>query len=519
MISYKRGGMLCTIWLVTFCVTSFGQRSVLTWHYDNMRTGANAQETILTQSNVAWTQFGKLFSQLVDGAIVGQALYLPHVSVPNKGTHNVVYVATMNDSVYAFDADTDTGANAFPLWKKRVLASGATPVPISVQGGAGTTAWTEVGVVSTPVIDPGTGTLYLIAKDYLSGVVRNRLWGLSVSTGATRFAPVTISATFSSGATTYTFNNLTQVNRPALLLNNGIIYIAFGSNGNNGQEQGWVLAYSALSSSSNTPRLLGAFDDEPGRDTAAIWQKGGGPSADSAGNIYVETGDGPVIPGKNFGQSVLKLSQTATGLALTSWFTPYNWSYLYAHDDDLDDSVLLLPPQSGSHAYLAIAVGKDGTLYLLDRTKLGGLCSTCTTRDTQIVQELPNAVGRETGSLVYWNGRVFSSGQGVPIIARSLVNGLLSATPVAQSVQVPGGHSPVLSANGNNNGILWQLQGSGSQANLQAFDATTLQRLYSAAQSGGRDALPAVPHFAQLMEVNGKVYVGTNSSLVVFGLF
>jgi hypothetical protein len=483
-----------------------------------MRTGANTQETILTHSNVVWTQFGKLFSQPVDGAIVGQALYRPNVSVPNKGTHNVVYVATMNDSVYAFDADTDTGANAFPLWKKRVLPSGATPVPMSVQGGAGTTGWAEVGVVSTPVIDPGTGILYVLAKDYLNGVVRNRLWGLSVNTGATKFAPVIISATFSLGATTYTFNNLTQVNRPALLLNNGIIYIAFGSNGNNGQEQGWVIAYSAVSSASTTPQFRGAFDAEPGRNTAAIWQKGGGPSADGAGNIYVETGEGPLIAGKNFGQSVLKLSQTTSGLALASWFTPYNWSYLYANDDDLNDSILVLPAQSGSHPYLAIAVGKVGTLYLLDRTKLGGLCSTCTTRDAQIVQELPNAVGRETGSLVYWNGRVFSSGQGTPIMARSLINGMLSATPVAQSVQVQGGHSPVLSANGNNNGILWQLQGSGSQPNLQAFDAMTLQRLYDAAQSSGRDALPAVPHFAQLMEVNGKVYVGTNSSLVVFGL-
>src|ERR1035437_4392678 len=123
--------------------TCLGQVSVLTWHYDNMRTGANIQESVLTPSNVVPTQFGKLFTQPVDGAIVGQALYLPNVSIPNHGVHNVVYVATMHDSVYAFDADDDVGGNALPLWKRRVLPSGATPVPMSVQRGQGTTGWTE----------------------------------------------------------------------------------------------------------------------------------------------------------------------------------------------------------------------------------------------------------------------------------------------------------------------------------------------------------------------------------------
>lgn len=509
----------CAALILAAATSGVAQRSVVTWHYDNMRTGANRQETILTPANVVWTQFGELFSQPVDGAIVGQALYLPNVSIPNNGIHNVVYVATMNDSVYAFDADNNTGTNSAPLWTQRVLPSGATPVPISVQGGAGTTAWTQVGVVSTPVIDTATGTLYVVAKDYLNGIVSNRLWGLNVSTGASKFAPVVVSATFPSGGQTYIFNNLTQVNRPALLLSNGNIYIAFGSNGNNGVEQGWVIAYSAVTSTSITPQFRGAFDDEPGKYTAGIWQKGAGPSADTAGNIYMETGDGPVVAGKNFGESVLKLSHTVAGLTLASWFTPYDWSNLYSHDLDLNDSVLILPQQPGSHPYLAVAVGKAGTLYLLDRTNMGGLCSACTTGDTQIVQELKNAVGPATGSLMFWNGAVYSSGAESPIMAWSLHNGLLPSTPTVQSVLVAGGHSPVLSANGNSNGIVWQLQGANSQGSLQAFDAVTLKRLYAASQSGSRDALPPVPHFAQLMEVNGKVYVGTNSSLVVFGLF
>jgi hypothetical protein len=506
--------LLSTMLTLLSAALCFGQPPVLTWHYDNARTGANPNETILNLANVNPNAFGKLFDIPADGAVIGQVLYLPNVAIPGKGTHNVVYAATMHDSVYAFDADSNTGANASPLWQVSLLPPGATPVPINVQGGGGTTGWNEVGVVSTPVIDPTTGILYIVAKDYLNGTVSNRLYGLSVTTGARKFNPVIISANFENGGNTYIFNNLTQVNRPALLLSRGVIYIAFGSNGGNGLEQGWVIAYSAATSASPSPVFRGAFDDEPGKNTAAIWQKGAGLSADSAGHIYGETGDGPVEPGTNLGQSVFRLTQTSGGLSLTDWFTPYNWSYLRSHDLDLNDSVLILPNQPGSHPYLAMAVGKAGTLYLLDRTNMGHLCSTCGNGDTQIVQELPNAVGHETGSLVYWNGRVYSSGVSSPIMAWSLNNGLLSTSPVAQSAMVAGEHSPVLSANGTSDGILWQLQGSG----FQAFDAMTLQRVYSASQSNGRDVLPSLPHFAQLMEVNGKVYVGTNSSLVVFGL-
>ena len=508
--------MLTTLILVAAYTNTFGQRSVTTWHYDNMRSGANSQETVLTPSNVVWTQFGKLFTQPVDGAIVGQALYLPNIPIPKKGTHNVVYVATMNDTVYAFDADSNSGANAEPLWTSRVVVSGAVPVPISVQRGGNITGWTQVGVVSTPVIDTATGILYVLAKDYLNGVATNRLWGLSVNSGATEFTPVGIAATFSFGGGTYSFNNLTQVNRPALLLDNGEIYVAFGSNGAAGLEQGWVIAYSAATPTSPTPQFTGAFDDEPGTYHAAIWQKGAGPSADSAGYVYVETADGHVeVPGVNLGQSVLKLSQGGTQLTLADWFTPFNWNYLRSNDLDLNDSVLLLPDQPGAHPYLAIAVGKEGTLYVLDRTNLGGLCSNCN-GDTQIVQELRGVVP-ETSSLVFWNGLVYSSGVAAPIGAWSLTNGLLSTSPVAQSINVAAGHSPVLSANGTSNGIVWQLNGRGPNA-LQAFDAITLKRIYSAAQSNGRDALPSMPHFSQLIEVNGKVYVGTDSALVVFGL-
>jgi hypothetical protein len=295
-MAFLHGKFILASVLFLSLTSGFGQVSVTTWHYDNMRSGANVQETFLTPSNVVWTQFGKLFTQPVDGAIVGQALYLPNISIPGKGTHNVIYVATMNDTVYAFDADSNSGANAKPLWKMSVLVSGATAVPISVQEGGNITGWTEVGVVSTPVIDPATGIIYVLAKDYLNGVATNRLWGLSVNTGAKQFDPVAISATFNSGGTTYSFNNLTQVNRPALLLNNGNIYIAFGSNGSNGLEEGWVIAYSRSTSTSTTPKFQGAFDDEPGKHDAAIWQKGAGPSPTATGASMWKLGTEGLYP-------------------------------------------------------------------------------------------------------------------------------------------------------------------------------------------------------------------------------
>jgi hypothetical protein len=512
----RKAFLLCTALLLLFGSTCLGQQSVLTWHYDNMRTGANTQETILNPSNVVWTGFGKLFTQPVDGQIVGQALYLPNVNLPNLGVHNVVYVATMHGSVYAFDADNNTGSNASPLWQSSVLAPGATSVPIKVQGGGGFTGFTEVSVVSTPVIDPSTGIIYVVAKDYLGGTVTIRLWGLDVTTGASQFTPIPVTATFKMGNNSYTLNNLTQVNRPALLLSNGVIYVAFGGNGGNGHEQGWVLAYSAVNSTTPTPQLLGAFDAEPGSCCAAIWQKGGGLSADSAGYVYGETGEGAVVAGVSLGESVLKLNLTSGGLALADYFTPYNAIYLAGTDNDLNDAVLLLPDQLGPHPYLAIGVGKVGDLYVLDRTNMGGYCSTCTGGDPQIVQELPGAVGRETGSLVYWNGLVYSTGQAVPVKAWALNNGLLSTTPVAQtSGKWSGGHSPVLTSNGTTDAIFWQINGKA----LSAFDAVTLKPLYISTRAPNqRDVLPTLPHFGQLMVINGKVYVSTYSSLVVYGL-
>jgi hypothetical protein len=484
--------------------------SVTNWHYDNARTGVNPNETILNLANVNPNTFGTLFDIPADGAVIGQVLYLPNVSIPGKGTHNVVYAATMHDSVYAFDADSNAGANASPLWQVSLLPPGATPVPVTVQRCSDVTAWTEVGIVATPVIDSATGTIYVVAKTYENGNTVFRLHALDVTTGSEKFGgAVQIKATYTLNGQTDTFNPLAETNRPALLLTNGHVYLAFGSNGcNDYGDEGWVISYNA-----STLAQEGAFTTEPGKALAAIWMKGGGLSADSASNIYGETAEGNFTPGTNFGSSVFRLTQSGNSLQVADWFTPWNQDFLSKNDLDLNDAVLLLPDQPGSHPHLALAVGKEGTVYVLDRDNMGKYCASCTAGDTQIVQELPQ-VAKETGCLVYWNGMVYTTGTGYPILGWALSNGMLSSTPVVQTPAQAGGHSPIITSAGTANGILWQINGS----NLTAYNATTLVRLYATSQTNGRDTLPSIPHFAQLMVVNGKLYIGTNSGITVLGL-
>jgi hypothetical protein len=508
-----RALVVCVLLFVLAGVTVGGaQVAVTTWHYDNARSGANPNETILTPLNVNFNQFGKLFTQPVDGLVIGQALYLPGVTIPGAGVHNVVYVATMHDSVYAFDADSATGGNANPLWHTSFLINGATTVPIALQGCGPTTQWTEVGIVSTPVIDPVAGTLYVVAKTYENSTFVHRLHALDVTTGLEKTgSPIVITASYEYAGTNYIFEPAMQVNRPALLLEHGNVYIAIGSNGcRGGKEEGWVVAYNA-----STLQPAGAFDDEPGESAAAVWMRGGGLSSDSFGNIYGATADGPFAAGTNFGQSVFKLSQSGSTLQLADWFTPFNEAYLDRWDLDLSEPVLILPNQPGKYPHLALAVGKEGTIYLLNRDNMGHFCATCTLSDTQILEELP-AFSPDPGAMIYWNNTVYTTGVAEPIDALALSRGKLALTPFAYTQKSANGHSPVLSANGKTDGILWQLNGT----YLCAYDALTLGKaIYGSGQApNGRDLLPALPHFANLVVANGKVYVGTNNSLVVFGL-
>jgi len=487
------------------------QTSVTTWHYDNARTSANTSETVLTPSNVNSASFGKLTTLPVDGFVVANPLYLPGVNVLGQGVHNIVYVATLHDSVYAFDADS---INNPPLWMTSILnysPAGATSVPSSVKRDSNTTGWTEVGIVSTPVIDPTTGTLYLVAETYENGSVVHRLHALDVTSGVEiPGGPITIAATFTLNGVTTTFTDLYQMNRPGLLLANGHIYIGFGSNCCNDYSQGWVLSYNEA-----TLQQEGAYTTEPGKTLASIWQKGAGISADSSGNIYAETGEGYYAAGTNLSTSVLKLSQSGSALALTDWFTPYNYQYLSQHDLDLANGVVILPDQPGPYPHELVAVGKQGTIYLLNRDNMGKLCSTCTAGDTQIVEEIPLGSHGNT-TPVYWNNTLYFSAASNPVTAYTLNNGALVIPASAQSAALPGPSHAVITASGNSHGILWVINGGKT---LFAMDAITLSTLYNSDQAAnGRDALPPLAHFATPIAADGKVFVGTQNSLIVYGL-
>jgi hypothetical protein len=501
---------LSVLMLLFLSVPILAQTPVITWHYDNARTSADTTETLLTPSNVNPQAFAKLFTLPVDGFVSGHPLYLPGIPIPGRGTHNVIFAATMHDSVYAFDADS---GSTTPLWMTSLLnysPAGATPMSAVLKKSANTTGWTEVGVVSTPVIDPSTGTLYLVAETYENGQVFHRLHALDVATGQEVFGgPTTISATYTLNGVTSTFQDFYELNRPGLLLANDHVYVAFGSNCCNAYSQGWVMSYNAA-----TLQQEGAFDVEPGKTLASIWQKGAGLSADSEGNIYAETGEGYYAPGTNLSESVFKLSQVDTTLVLADWFTPWDYLTLSAHDSDLAEGVLILPDQPGPYPHVAIAVGKQGTVFVLNRDNMGQLCSACTI-DTQIIQELPNFVGYESGTPVYWNNTVYFTGSSFPVMAFTLNNGSLVTPPTVESIKIGGSGNALVTANGTSNGVLWMVNGTA----LWAMDAVSLKRLYTSAQAaGGRDTLPPLAHFATPVAADGKVFVGTQNSVVEYGL-
>jgi hypothetical protein len=327
---------------------AFSQVQVLTEHNDVSRSGANTNETVLTLANVNSNDFGKLFSQTVDGYLVGQPLYLSAVNFPNGSTHNVVYVATQHDSVFAFDADS---AQA-PLWSVSFInpAAGITTVPMSDYGCAGT-AFNEIGIVSTPVIDPVAGTLFVVAKTLENGAYIFRLHALSVTTGADLVTPEVLSASLTTNSGTLQFDPAIQLQRPGLLLENGTIYIGFGSNGcDTYAYNGWLLAYSETSL-----QPVGAYVVTPNGKQGAIWQSGGGPAADTDGTIFLATGNGTFdanTGGSDYGDSVLHLSPAGSGLAVLDSFTPYNQETLDESDLDLGSGgVVLLPDQSAPHVH------------------------------------------------------------------------------------------------------------------------------------------------------------------------
>jgi hypothetical protein len=526
--------------LAAFWANSSGaQVSVLTWHNDNARTGLNANETILTPANVNSNGFGKVFAQPVDGPIYAQPLYVPNLTISNKGIHNTVIVATQHDSVYAFDADSDAGTNQTPLWHTSFInpAAGITAVPsgdAAYPNGDCQTFLGEIGIVGTPVIDAASGTLYVVARTKeplappydLTLVQMQRLHALDITSGAERPCSPVVIAAFAPGTGDGAsggyvhFNPARELQRSALLLSGGIVYIAWASYCDINPYHGWIIGYDA-----QRLQQVAVLNDTPNGSEGGIWMSGAGPAAAPDGSIYCVTGNGTFATNaspQDFGDSFLRLTP---GLALSDYFTPHDQASLAAQDADLGSGgALVLPDSAGSlaHPFLVVGCGKEGKIYLLDRENLGRFNPASDIGALQTVALNAPLFGLPA----FYNNRLYFQGVGTALKAFGISNARLDATPVSQSTDqaVFRGATPSISANGIGDGIVWQVAAApagGWRATLRAYDAGDLsQRLYdsySGVQVGAPDGISYVKFVVPTI-ANGKVYVGTIESLAVFGL-
>jgi Abnormal spindle-like microcephaly-assoc'd, ASPM-SPD-2-Hydin len=513
----------------TAAVTVTTYSGIYTFQNDNGHTGQNLSENVLTTGNVNQSQFGLLASYAVDGQVYAQPLYVAGVHIAGLGdrhraTHNVVYVATEHDSVYAFDADNRSTA---PLWQVSFInpSAGITTVPSSDVQSSEFRPY-EIGITSTPVIDPSSGTLYVVPYTMENGSYVYRLHALDITSGAEKFGgPVVISASVpgtgqGSSAGSVPFNNKRQGQRPGLLLVNGVVYIAFASgHGDIEPWHGWVLGYDA-----QTLQQVAVFNSTPNGGAGGIWGAGGGIGADSLGNLFLVTGNGTFDAnsgGVNFGDSIVKLTTNGGGLTVADYFTPFNQSVLNINDLDLGSGgVMLLPDQPTLPSHLLIGGGKVGVLYLVNRDNMGQFNPSI----DQVVQEIPGRYPGLFSVVAYWNSNLYLAGAKDYAKQFRLFRGQLSTTPVAQATNTSfpqPGATPAISANGTTNGIAWfiQIADANSHAVLQAYDAANVAReLYDSDQAGTRDQLPAGAKFAVPIVANGRVYVGTVSTLAVFGL-
>jgi hypothetical protein len=500
---------------------------VVTYHYDNMRSGGNTNETVLSPTNVNSTTFGLLGSFTVDGKVDGQPLYLSDVSIPGVGTKNVLYVVTEHDSVFAFDADSVKGATNTSLWKTSMLQTGETP---SDDRNCGQVT-PEIGITSTPVIDRPRNAIYLVAVVKTStGAYVHRLHALNLATGQELFGgPTTVTATFKgTGANsmngTDTFDPAKYNERPALLEVGGTIYTTWGSHCDDGPYNSWVMAYNA-----DTLKQTSVLNLVPNGEDGGIWMAGAGPAADSTGNVFFIIGNGDFdttltsagMPSNgDCGNCFVKLA-TSPRMALMDYFTPLNTVSESNGDVDFGSGGPLLLPDvkdtAGTTHHLAVGAGKDQNIYVVDRDNMGKFSPSKNAIYQQISGILPDAYD---SSPIYFNNTVYFGGVVNPIMAFPLSNAKLATAPSSRTAAHYGypGAMPVVSASGSSDAIVWAVE-NGTNGVLHAYDATNLAtELYNSTQAAnGRDRF-APNKYMTPMVTNGKVYVGTPNSVVVFGL-
>lgn len=516
-------------------------RSVLTQHNDFGRTGAFLFETNLTVSAVRGG-FGKLFARAVDDQVYAQPLVVSDVDVSGVGVRNIVVVATVNDSVYAFDADDPAATDA--LWQRSFLSAGVSPPHNTEMSGACSGHYVDfsgnIGIVGTPVVDPSSMTLYVVARTKENGAFFQRLHAISLADGSERpGSPALIYGTVSAGAgkPSVGFDPLHQNQRAGLALVDGVVYVAYGGHCDWKPFYGWIFGYDATSL-----ERVRLFNAAPTGDSAGVWQGGQAPSSEG-GDLFVVTGNGTVgVPGDprstlNRGQSIVRLRPNGPALDVVTWFTPYNYAVDNPSDVDLGTTGLLLVPGTR----LAVSGSKSGFLYVVNRDDMGGLTSSRSGDDNIVQYVNVNHPQRIYGSPAFWRGpdRAFvyiwaenDQLKAFPLASTSTAPGsapLDVSGVVASAVSAPGMPGGLLSISANGatrgTGIVWAARDLSGDANqrvrpgmLEAFDAETLEEIWSNQTDKARDDCGNLAKFSYPTIVNGKVYLASFSNqLCVYG--
>ena len=537
---------LMLVALLAGTVRPVAGESVLTYHNNNARTGANTNETQLTPSNVNATTFGLLLKYPVDGYVYTQPLFMPGVVIPGRGTHDVVYVATENDTVYALDANSNSGPDGGVIWQTS-LGDGINITTNHEFGGRYHNNVLQdmlprVGITGTPVIDSASGTLYVVALNReVTDTATNyyqRLHALNIVTGAEQpNSPVVVTAKFPGSGTdssggVVTFHPREQNERCAITLAGGVIYVAYSSYADTDTYHGWIIGFDAATLQPLTNQVFNTtpnatkevFGSHYGE--GALWMGGNGLCVDGHTNLFFETANGSFDAdqgGGDYGDSFMRLTATG-GLAVTDYFTPFNQAALQAADADLGSGgPVLLPDDVGStaHPHLIVGAGKESKVYLVDRDNMGHYNPQ---NDGQIVQSFPAAVGRVFSTPVYFNHTLYYQGIGGVMKAFAINHGHIDPTPLSASkTSFSGfGTTPSLSANCTNNAIVWAIQSDGAvrgaPAVLHAYDATNLAvELYNSRQMAERDNPGNAVKMTVPTVANGKVFVGAQYALAIYG--
>lgn len=526
----------CLVTFLTASALAAGPENVITNRYNNSRTGANLSETTLTVSNVNSSSFGALFSLTVSGSVYAQPLYVSGVTIPGKGVHNVLYVCTMEDIIYAFDADSNTGANASPLWTLNLTnpPDAVAPTWKQITGSANGNVNGTVGIMSTPVINVAKNAIFVVARTIEKNAFVYRLHSVDIRTGAL-IKSVKISATLPGTGVgsvngEINFDPKMELQRAGLALANNLVVIAWSSQQDFNPYHGWVMAYSESSL-----QQAGAFCTTPDGNRGGIWQSGRAPVVDAEGNVYFLVGNSGATPedpnfGVDFGQSALKFSTTGQLLQLVDWFTPDDGPTLDVNDTDVGSSGLTLLPNTD----LLVGGGKQGVFYLLNSANLGHE----QTGNTQIPQVFTVSRGHKIkGGPVYWDssklGRLVYTWDEKSFLEAFHFNGSTFGTaPVLTGTINASFGSPgailALSANKENpnTGIVWASMPINESADsavvpgiLRALNAETLEEIWNSQDVPARDSVGTFGKYVPPLVVNGKVYMATfNNAVVVYGL-